>query len=605
MNEPRSGILSEASCGRGRRLAIHGAVLRYFLLLLPAFLGLALGVVPASAQSAPQPAQHVIVSGRAAARQTSPAGRTANASRASVSSRKTSASPQVDVLYSNGPYNGTVNAWTINFGFSVSDSFTVPSNSSIEGLHFVYWDTSSSDLLTTVDIAIGTTSFGGTPQTLTGVNNTFLGTNQYGYNLYQADYLFTNIPWSGAGYITLSNACTTSGCSLDGPLIEWDENSGPSTAYDSSLGSIPSETFDITGGSAPEITTQPRSQTIGYLQTATMSVVATGTPPPNYQWFQGQSGDMSMPISGATNSSYTTPPLASTTSYWVQVSNGFPPPADSATATITVTVLAPTCGTLSLQPNGQPLTISASVTCTDPQGEALTTVVYWGDNTSTTVQGGLVNLNHTYAQAGAYTVNVVATDVSELQTTVTSYVDFSTSQAVFAGQTATVTLTVQSSGVGTVTFGCPTVTDSSGVVRQASALGITCNSQPSPITLSGGPQSVTFVIQTTGSASASLVPRARHRPWFYAFWLPLWPTVLGVAFRGIRTRRQRMLQCLALIAVIAMLLIFTFCGGGFTPPSGGSASTPTPAGSYQVTITASPTGFVQTSLIVPLVVTGP
>jgi hypothetical protein len=101
------------------------------------------------------------------------------------------------------------------------------------------------------------------------------------------------------------------------------------------------------------------------------------------------------------------------------------------------------------------------------------------------------------------------------------------------------------------------------------------------------------------------VPRAKHRPWFYAFWLPLWPAVLGAAVGGIRTRRQRMLQCVALIAVIAMLLIFTFCGGGFTPPSGGSTSTPTPAGSYQVTITASPTGFVQTSLIVPLVVTGP
>ena len=36
-------------------------------------------------------------------------------------------------LYSNGPYNGTADAWAINFGFSVSDSFTVPPSSSIEG----------------------------------------------------------------------------------------------------------------------------------------------------------------------------------------------------------------------------------------------------------------------------------------------------------------------------------------------------------------------------------------------------------------------------------------------------------------------------------------
>ena len=60
-----------------------------------------------------------------------------------------------DTLYNNGPANGTTDAWTINFGFSVSDSFTVPSGSSIEDLHIVYWDASTTDLLTTVDMQIG------------------------------------------------------------------------------------------------------------------------------------------------------------------------------------------------------------------------------------------------------------------------------------------------------------------------------------------------------------------------------------------------------------------------------------------------------------------
>ncbi len=32
-------------------------------------------------------------------------------------------------LYDNGPTNGTVDAWTINFGFIVSDSFTLNANS--------------------------------------------------------------------------------------------------------------------------------------------------------------------------------------------------------------------------------------------------------------------------------------------------------------------------------------------------------------------------------------------------------------------------------------------------------------------------------------------
>ena len=30
-----------------------------------------------------------------------------------------------DTLYDNGPYNGTTDAWAINFGQSVSDSFTL------------------------------------------------------------------------------------------------------------------------------------------------------------------------------------------------------------------------------------------------------------------------------------------------------------------------------------------------------------------------------------------------------------------------------------------------------------------------------------------------
>src|SRR5664279_1853354 len=128
------------------------------------------------------------------------------------------------ILYSNGPYNGTTDAWTINFGFSVSDSFNVGSDPHIRDLSFVYWDGSaaspSSDLLTTVDMQIGSTSFGGSTQTL-NFTNTFLATNSFGFSLYQADSsLPFDIPWSGAGYLTLSNACTTSGCSVS-TLIYW------------------------------------------------------------------------------------------------------------------------------------------------------------------------------------------------------------------------------------------------------------------------------------------------------------------------------------------------------------------------------------------------
>jgi hypothetical protein len=153
-----------------------------------------------------------------------------------------------DTLYNNGAYNGTNDGWTIGFGFTVSNSFTTAANSSIEDLHIVYWDASSTDLLSTVDMSIGASSFGteGFNGTLTGATNVFLGTNQYGYNLYAAWFSFANIPWSGDGYVTLGNACSSqSGCSTN-PLY-WDENSGPSSAYENTLGSIPSEAFTLTG----------------------------------------------------------------------------------------------------------------------------------------------------------------------------------------------------------------------------------------------------------------------------------------------------------------------------------------------------------------------
>ncbi len=175
-----------------------------------------------------------------------------------------------DALYDNGPPNGTADAWTINFGFSVSVSCTDHAHKDwvMRGFHFVYWDASTTDLLTTVDMAIGSTSFGHDifSGTLSGVTNTFLGTNQYGYALYQADYSFEPIEWSTGGFVTLSNACTTSGCSVSNPIY-WDENSGvgcggddghgegcPSTAYENTLGSIPSEAFTLTGtiGTTPE-----------------------------------------------------------------------------------------------------------------------------------------------------------------------------------------------------------------------------------------------------------------------------------------------------------------------------------------------------------------
>ena len=134
-------------------------------------------------------------------------------------------------LYDNGPFNGTTDAWTINFGFTVSDSYILDPNHSVNDFHFVYWDASSTDILTSVDWCTSGAPLC-TPNATWGaggagtVSNVFLGTNQYGYSLFQADITGLNdLHFADPGFITLGNACSTSGCSVSNPIY-WDENSG-------------------------------------------------------------------------------------------------------------------------------------------------------------------------------------------------------------------------------------------------------------------------------------------------------------------------------------------------------------------------------------------
>jgi hypothetical protein len=91
----------------------------------------------------------------------------------------------------------------------------------------------------------------------------------------------------------------------------------------------------VTGTTPPSVTVQPQSQLVAWGDAANLSVTATGAEPLTYQWYVGASGTTTNPVAGATGSSYTTPALVSTTSYWVRVSNAFGT-ADSTTATITV-----------------------------------------------------------------------------------------------------------------------------------------------------------------------------------------------------------------------------------------------------------------------------
>jgi hypothetical protein len=88
-----------------------------------------------------------------------------------------------------------------------------------------------------------------------------------------------------------------------------------------SLGEYSVSTFALTiisGGTSPTITTQPESQTVLDGSIVTFSVVASGTPPLNYQWVFD-----TIPISGANSSTYTINPVTSVNAgnYSVVVSN--------------------------------------------------------------------------------------------------------------------------------------------------------------------------------------------------------------------------------------------------------------------------------------------
>ena len=85
---------------------------------------------------------------------------------------------------------------------------------------------------------------------------------------------------------------------------------------------------------APSITAQPASATITAGGSVQLGVNVTGTTALSYQWFAGSSGNTASPVSGGTGPTVTVSP-ASTTNYWVRVSNSCGT-ADSTTATVSI-----------------------------------------------------------------------------------------------------------------------------------------------------------------------------------------------------------------------------------------------------------------------------
>lgn len=178
---------------------------------------------------------------------------------------------------------------------------------------------------------------------------------------------------------------------------------------------------------APQIASQPSSQTVTANQTATFTVAATGNPAPTYQW---QNATTDANIAGATSASYTTPATTSSdngSKFRVVVSNS----AGTITSS-TVTLTVDYAPAITVQPANQTVlvdhTATFSVTAT---GNPAPTYQWQNAATSANIAG---------ATSASYTTpaTAIADSGSTFQVVVTNSVGSQTSHAA--------TLTVNSTG---------------------------------------------------------------------------------------------------------------------------------------------------------------
>ena len=158
---------------------------------------------------------------------------------------------------------------------------------------------------------------------------------------------------------------------------------------------------------APNILTNPVSQTITAGVSATFTVVATGIPSPNYQWLKNGAT-----ISGATSTSLIigNARCADAGTYSVIVSN-IAGSVTSSNATLTVIGSAPVASFTATPISGtEPLVVSF----TDTSTSALSVLWNFGDLSTSNTAGGATVL-HTYA-AGTYTVSLTASNACDVST---------------------------------------------------------------------------------------------------------------------------------------------------------------------------------------------
>ena len=160
------------------------------------------------------------------------------------------------MLYDNGPINGTISHRNIDFGWAVSDSFTLLQASTLTGVTFGAWSAPGT-AITSVDWGITTTpatyTVSGTAAVTSGPQTPALG----GYATSTDSFSLPGISLAaGTYYLVLQNAVSASSS-------YWDVTNGGSSATQYNTlttldnGSIASESFQILGDANTTITPLP------------------------------------------------------------------------------------------------------------------------------------------------------------------------------------------------------------------------------------------------------------------------------------------------------------------------------------------------------------
>lgn len=221
----------------------------------------------------------------------------------------------------------------------------------------------------------------------------------------------------------------------------------------------------------PTISAHPQPAVVAVGGSVTLTVAASGTGL-SYQWYVGASGNVSAPVSGATASSFTTPALSASTTYWVRVANAGGH-VDSSPATVTVNdpptlaIASPLDATVATV--GTELTFSA--TASDTEDGNISSSIAWSSSLAGALGSG-ASLQTAALTVGHHLITASVTDSGGRVTTDTVVVDIRPSvifDQPFSGAATVATYT----GITDHLFDFIGVDTGSGGVNNRATLSIT------------------------------------------------------------------------------------------------------------------------------------